>query len=161
MAAVSVLHVDVLNNPSQFMDDLIFDVIFETFQPFESGLTWSVIYVGSADDASKDQVLDTVSFEGLDKGTFQFRLVCKAADHTKISEIDLVGVTVLMLSGQYKGKEFIRYGYYVNVDYDDPLLRTDPRPSPPLPNKLTRTILDEKSVISKFPISWNDPISEK
>ncbi len=40
-----------------------------------------------------------------------------APDVNRIPPDDLLGVTVVLLTCSYKGNEFIRIGYYVNVDY--------------------------------------------
>lgn len=40
----------------------------------------------------------------------------------KIPETELVGVTVVLLTCSYRNQEFIRVGYYVNVEYSDPEL---------------------------------------
>ena len=44
----------------------------------------------------------------------------------KIPVDDVLGVTVVLLTCSYKGKEFIRVGYYVNNEYDDPELKENP-----------------------------------
>ena len=51
-----------------------------------------------------------------------------------------IGVTVVLLTCSYKGKEFIRIGYYVNVDYADEQLRENPPETPQLVS-LYRTVL--------------------
>jgi histone chaperone ASF1 len=47
-------------------------------------------------------------------------------------------VTALLLTCSYKGKEFVRVGYYVNVEYTDPelLIPDRPLPNPPIIDKL-------------------------
>ncbi len=40
-----------------------------------------------------------------------------APDPSRIPAADLLGVTVVLLIGSYKDKEFIRVGYYVNNSY--------------------------------------------
>ena len=32
---------------------------------------------------------------------------------------ELLGVTIVLLTCSYQGKEFVRIGYYVNTDYAD------------------------------------------
>lgn len=39
-------------------------------------------------------------------------------DHTKIPRRDVLGVTVILLTCAYKGREFVRVGYYVNNDVE-------------------------------------------
>jgi hypothetical protein len=47
-------------------------------------------------------------------------------------------VTALLLTCSYKGKEFVRVGYYVNVEYTDAELLDPerPPPNPPIIDKL-------------------------
>ena len=40
---------------------------------------------------------------------------------------DIVGVTAILLTCSYKdSQEFLRVGYYVNVEYDNPELNENP-----------------------------------
>ena len=68
---------------------------------------------------------------------------------------DLRGVTVLLLTCSYNGKEFIRIGYYVNVDYEDQETRDDPPEKPDI-GRLVRNILADKPRVTKFSISWDE-----
>lgn len=59
---------------------------------------------------------------------------------------DLLGVTALLLTCSYKSKEFVRVGYYVNVEYTDLELQVDDQgrtilPNPPRIDKLQRNIM--------------------
>ena len=57
-----------------------------------------------------------------------FTIEANPPDYTKIpSKDDLLGVTALILSVQYKKQEFFRAGYYVYNQYCDPsLIENDP-----------------------------------
>jgi histone chaperone ASF1 len=61
----------------------------------------------------------------------------------RIPADSLLGLTGLLLTCSYRGKEFVRVGYYVNVEYTDPELadETKPRPNPPLLDKLQRSVM--------------------
>jgi hypothetical protein len=53
-----------------------------------------------------------------------------------------VGLTGLFLTCSYRGKEFVRVGYYVNIEYSDPELQgQEPKPNPPIIDKLQRSIM--------------------
>jgi histone chaperone ASF1 len=92
-----------------------------------------------------------------------------APDPCQIPTNDIVGVTVILLTASYKGKEFVRVGYYVNTEYDTPELRalypdtelvTDEmikmRPDPPIIPQLVRNVLAEKPRVTRFKITWYD-----
>ena len=69
---------------------------------------------------------------------------------------DIVGVTAVLLTCSYKdSQEFLRVGYYVNVEYDTPELNEAP-PAQPIIERLHRHILAEKPRVTKFQIDWDD-----
>jgi histone chaperone ASF1 len=82
-------------------------------------LEWKVIYVGSAQDESLDQELDSVLVGPVAEGKNQFLFVAPPPNHAKIPEKDLLDVTAILLTCSYRDKEFIRIGYYVNNEYVD------------------------------------------
>lgn len=55
----------------------------------------------------------------------------------------------------YNSQEFVRVGYYVNVDYEDEQLRLEP-PENVIFEKLSRNILAEKPRVTRFPIKWDN-----
>ena len=62
----------------------------------------------------------------------------------------------MLLTCSYKdSQEFLRVGYYVNVEYDDPEMNENP-PATPVIDRLTRHILAEKPRVTKFQIDWDD-----
>jgi len=69
---------------------------------------------------------------------------------------DIVGVTAVLLTCSYKdSQEFLRVGYYVNVEYDTPELNENP-PATPQIERLSRHVLAEKPRVTKFQIDWDD-----
>jgi histone chaperone ASF1 len=103
--------------------------------------------VGSAESESYDQELDSVLVGPVPQGSLKFifqvsepsqpvgsvvGLACHssskggaqvdAPDPRKIPRNELLGVTVVLLTGSYNQQEFIRIGYYVNVEFDDPAM---------------------------------------
>jgi histone chaperone ASF1 len=56
----------------------------------------------------------------------------------------------VLLTCSYKDtEEFLRVGYYVNIEYDTPELNENPPPRPEI-SRLTRHILAEKPRVTKF-----------
>lgn len=87
---------------------------------------------------------------------------------------DAVGVTVVLLTCSYRGKEFVRVGYYVNNEYADPEMRENP-PATPIYEKvlkilvrlrknlfmslsfqLIRNILATQPRVTRFKIEWDE-----
>jgi hypothetical protein len=60
MACVSVTNVSVLDNPARFEAPFQFEVSFECLAPIEDDIEWKLNYVGSAETAQHDQLLDSV-----------------------------------------------------------------------------------------------------
>jgi len=65
----------------------------------------------------------------------------------------LLGITAVLITCSFRGKEFIRVGYYINNTYTEELLIENP-PNPPMLDKVTRYLLADKPRITKFPIEW-------
>lgn len=76
-------------------------------------------------------------------------------DPSKIPVQDAVGVTVVLLTCSYRAQEFIRVGYYVNNEYNDPELKENP-PAVPQFDKLLRNILATNPRVTRFKIDWDE-----
>lgn len=145
-----------MDNPASFLSPFSFEVTFECLQPLEDDLEWKVLYVGSAEDTSHDQVLDEILVGPIPVGINKFVLQADAPDISQIPEGDILGVTVVLVTCSYREKEFVRVGYYVNNEYTEPY---DEEAGPPKPldmNKVRRCVLSEKPRVTRFPIQWGD-----
>lgn len=154
MAKVHVVNVVVLDNPSPFLNPFQFEITFECIEDLKEDLEWKIIYVGSAESEEYDQTLDTVYVGPVPEGRHMFLFKANAPDATQIPVEDAVGVTVVLLSCSYKGKEFLRVGYYVNNEYVDAELREN-APAKPLFDKLQRNILATNPRVTRFKIDWD------
>lgn len=72
----------------------------------------------------------------------------------RIPATEILGVTVILLTCSYDDREFVRVGYYVNNEYNDPALQENP-PSAPVIEKVRRNILAEKPRVTRFAIKWD------
>jgi len=166
-----VVNMEVLDNPTCFTNQFQFEITFECLQNLEDDLEWKVLYVGSAQDAAKDQVLDEILVGPIPKGVNKFVLSADAPDPSQLAQDDLLGVTVVLVTCSYREREFVRVGYYVNNEYHDPnapavapVVAADGSTQevpPPIPNpvpleRIQRQILADKPRVTKFPISWGD-----
>mmetsp|Transcript_118242 Transcript_118242/g.176695 ORF Transcript_118242/g.176695 Transcript_118242/m.176695 type:complete len:213 (-) Transcript_118242:128-766(-) len=168
MAMVNVVNMVVLDNPTAFTNPFQFEITFECLQELDDDLEWKVLYVGSAQDASRDQVLDEILVGPVPVGTNKFVLQADAPDPSQLPPEDLLGVTVVLVTCSYKEREFVRVGYYVNNEYHDPnappVLEGEEPPAPPQPIPLEfiqRHILADKPRVTKFPISWGDELPQQ
>jgi histone chaperone ASF1 len=126
-------------------------------------LEWKVLYVGSAEDTTHDQVLDEILLGPIPVGVNKFILQADAPDITQIPHEDILGVTVVLVTCSYREKEFVRVGYYVNNEYDDEMYdeTVGPPPKPLDMNKVRRVVLADKPRVTRFPIQWGDQTEEE
>jgi ASF1 like histone chaperone len=78
---------------------------------------------------------------------------------SRIAESEIVGVTGVLVTCSYNEQEFFRVGYYVNNYYEEQELVENP-PEKPILERLTRHILVEKPRVTKFQITWEDPLAQ-
>ncbi|KAM0278789.1 hypothetical protein ACHAQH_004980 [Verticillium albo-atrum] len=158
MSLVSLLGVRVLNNPAKFTDKYEFEITFECLEQLQKDLEWKLTYVGSATSDQYDQELDDLLVGPIPVGVNKFIFEAGAPDTTRIPDADILGVTVILLTCAYDGREFIRVGYYVNNEYDSEELNAEP-PSKPIIERVRRNILSEKPRVTRFAIKWDSDAS--
>lgn len=155
MAKVQVCNVNVLNNPSPFNSPFQFELTFECIEELQEDLEWKMIYVGSAESEEYDQVLDTIYVGPVPEGRHMFVFEADPPDPSKIPVADAIGVTVVLLTCCYKKQEFVRVGYFINNEYNDPEMKENP-PAVPEFDKVTRNILGTQPRVTRFKINWDD-----
>lgn len=168
MSLINIVNMDVLDNPTNFQSPLRFEITFEctsSLPPYQNedgslsqDIEWKVVYVGSAENSSHDQVLDEITVGPIPVGINKFILQTDPPNPKDISERDILGITVILVTCSYRDEEFARVGYYVNNEYRpfegyDETLHGSP-PSPIDLAKVCRTILADKPRVTMFPISW-------
>ncbi|KFH41841.1 Histone chaperone-like protein [Hapsidospora chrysogenum ATCC 11550] len=158
MSVVSLLGVKVLNNPAKFTDKYEFEITFECLEQLEKDLEWKLTYVGSATSDQYDQELDSLLVGPIPVGVNKFVFEADAPNTSNIPETDILGVTVILLTCAYDGREFVRVGYYVNNEYDSEELNADP-PVKPLVDRVRRNVLAEKPRVTRFAIKWDSEAS--
>jgi len=154
MAKVHILNVTVHNNPAPFFTPFQFEINFECLEELQDDLEFKIIYVGSAETVEFDQTLDQIVVDAVPKGQFKFMFQADPPDTSKIPADDAVGVTVVLITASYRDQEFVRVGYYVNNEYEDPEMRENP-PSEPQFDKLVRQIASDQPRVTKFKINWD------
>ncbi|KAF4126058.1 histone chaperone ASF1 [Geosmithia morbida] len=158
MSVVSLLGVKVLNNPAKLTDKYEFEITFECLEQLEKDLEWKLTYVGSATSDQYDQELDSLLVGPIPVGVNKFVFEADAPNTTRIPETDILGVTVILLTCAYDGREFVRVGYYVNNEYDSDELNAEP-PAKPLIDRVKRNVLAEKPRVTRFAIKWDSDAS--
>ena len=139
-----------------FIDNILYKnlSLFSSFLFLD--IEWKVTYVGSAEDSTRDQVLEEVMVGPVPVGVNRFILQADAPNTELISTSDLIGVTVLLITCSYMDQEFVKIGYYVNNEYNHPSYD----PEGPLPTHvdtqhLFRNILADKPIVTRINIDWS------
>ncbi|KAH6653828.1 ASF1 like histone chaperone-domain-containing protein, partial [Truncatella angustata] len=158
MSVVSLLGVNILNNPAKFTDKYDLEITFECLEPLEKDLEWKLTYVGSATSDQYDQELDSLLVGPIPVGVNKFVFEADAPDTKRIPDADVLGVTVVLLTCSYDGREFVRVGYYVNNEYEVDELNADP-PAKPIIEKIRRNVLADKPRVTRFAIKWDSEAS--
>lgn len=154
MSIVSLLGIEVLNNPAKFTDPYEFEITFECLEPLREDLEWKLTYVGSSRSSDHDQELDSILVGPVPVGVNKFLFQADPPSPDLIPASELVSVTVILLSCSYADREFVRVGYYVNNEYDTEELREMP-PAKVLLEHVARNILAEKPRVTRFNIVWD------
>lgn len=110
MARITVDKIEIKEPEGKFLDFITFDITFQAHEELADDLEWKVTYVID-DDPSKDQVLDSVVVGPTSEGRHQFELRVPPPEPAKISNQDLRGATVLLMTALYMDQEFIRIGW--------------------------------------------------
>ncbi|KAL2151320.1 hypothetical protein VTH82DRAFT_6418 [Thermothelomyces myriococcoides] len=158
MSVVSLLGVNVINNPAKFTDKFEFEITFECLEPLQKDLEWKLTYVGSAQSDQYDQELDSLLVGPIPVGINKFVFEADPPDTKRIPIDELLGVTVILLTCAYDGREFVRVGYYVNNEYESEEMRDNP-PAKPEIDKIRRNVLANKPRVTRFAIKWDSEAS--
>lgn len=162
MSVVNIVNVHVLDNPTRFTNPFQFEITFECTSALQDDLEFRVVYVGSAEDAAHDQVLDAIMVGPVPVGVNKFVFQAEAPRLELIPAGDVTGVTVVLITCAYRGQEFVRVGYYVSNELE-PLPLPPGAEAPPIPTAMTpdvvarlvRNILADRPRITRFPIRWD------
>ncbi|KAI5855447.1 histone chaperone [Tricharina praecox] len=154
MSVVSLLGVQVISNPAKFLDKYQLEITFECLESLSKDLEWKLTYVGSANSSDYDQELGELLVGPIPVGVNKFIFEAEPPTVSKLPTTEILGVTVVLLTGSYDGREFVRVGYYVSNEYDTPELQNEP-PSKPIFDRIVRNMLTEKPRVTRFAIKWD------
>lgn len=157
--AVVVTRVEVLTSDGNFTDPFSFEIEYECSTSLKEDLEWKMIYVGSAESEKFDQELESVLVGPVVPGQYKFIFEGNPPDASKLPQSDVAGLTVILLTCSYKGKEFVRIGYFLNNEYEDEAMKENP-PEVPLVNQLKRNILASDPRVTRFPADFDNPPAE-
>eukprot|EP01039_Chlorochromonas_danica_P003078 gene3078-3361_t len=150
---VKVVNIDVLDNHTAFTNPFQFEVTFECSQELPEDLEWKVVYVGSAEDSHRDQVLEEVNVGPIPAGLHRFVLQTPAPRSDLIKNDELIGMTAILITCSYLDQPFVHIGYYVDNEYEEEF-EPENYPNPVDIKKLTRNISAFLPCVTHYMISW-------
>lgn len=106
-----------------------------------------------ATSSEHDQELDSLLVGPIPVGVNKFIFEADPPNVSKLPSSEILGVTVVLLTCAYDGREFVRVGYYVSNEYDTPELQNEP-PKQPILDRIVRNMLTEKPRVTRFAIKW-------
>ncbi|KAI5790678.1 ASF1 like histone chaperone-domain-containing protein [Peziza echinospora] len=154
MSVISLLNVNVINNPAKFLDKYQFEITFECLEALSKDLEFKLTYVGSATSSEHDQELDSLLVGPIPVGVNKFIFEADPPNLSRIPSSEILGVTVLLLTCSYDSREFVRVGYYMSNEYDSEELNKEP-PNKVQVDRIVRNVLAEKPRVTRFAIKWD------
>lgn len=100
-----------------------------------------------------DQELDSLLVGPIPIGVNKFLFEADPPNLSNLPPSEIIGVTVILLTCSYDGREFVRVGYYVNNEYDNEELNAEP-PAKPIIERVRRNVLEAKPRVTRFAIKW-------
>ena len=155
---IRVTNVDIDNPEGPFTEGYSINIAFEAMEPLTKDINWKIIYIGHPNKEEYDQTLEDIEMPVSSAASFKFNIATEPPELSKIPKGEILGVTALLVSCHYDGKEFFRVGYYVNTYYSDPDLNAEP-PSTPIIEKLMRSVLKDQPRVTNFHIEWDASMS--
>ncbi|KAK7199061.1 anti-silencing protein asf 1-like protein [Novymonas esmeraldas] len=151
---VQLLEIELLgSNPDAYASPFQWRMRLEAAASMPDTISVAFVWVGSASSSQHDQVLDDFEVGPLERGVTEFTLECDAPQMELVPTEDVVGVTILFISFQYRGQEFLRVGYYTQVAYFDAHLNHTP-PAQPQRELLGRFVAMPQPAVTVTPIEW-------
>jgi histone chaperone ASF1 len=141
-------------NPGPYSETLKWRIRIDILDALTEPLCVSFVWVGSSRSSQFDQVLDSFDVGPFTVGPAEFQLECDPPQLELIPPEDVVGLTVLLVSFQYRGCEFLRVGYYTQVAYFDDQLNSSP-PAVPDISQLGRLLAMAQPAVTAVPIAWD------
>ena len=152
MSKIRVTDISMAEGPQPFRAPFLMRITFESCERLPEPLEWRVIYVGSAESAEHDQVLENVMIPVTEAGALCFDLQADPPDHSLIpSPNDLLGPSLIMIAALYNGAEFFRCSYFVYNNYAE---NADPAQDFDV-GLVTRSVLTAGPRIRTSDIDWD------
>lgn len=98
-------------------DNFVFTFTLNCTDDIPDDIEFEIVYFGDAYSDQHDQKIGFNAVGPLQKGKQFFQLESTPIDLTKIPIKTLFGLTTILIVAKYRGQQFLRVGYVVNVSY--------------------------------------------
>ncbi|CAJ15961.1 anti-silencing protein ASF 1 like protein, putative [Trypanosoma equiperdum] len=157
---VQLLEIELIgDNPSSYTQPMHWRMRLEALEALDDTISIAFVWVGSAASPNHDQVLDSFDVGPLAQGVTEFTMECDPPQVELVPTQEVLGVTILVISFQYREQEFLRVGYYTQVAYFDGRMNNCPPPVPQV-ELMGRFIAMPRPTVTVTPIAWNGGPSE-
>nr|CCC89259.1 putative anti-silencing protein ASF 1 like protein [Trypanosoma congolense IL3000] len=157
---VQLLEIELIgDNPASYTQPMRWRMRLEALEALEDPISVTFVWVGSAASADYDQSLDSFDVGPLAKGATEFTIECDPPQVELVPPQEVLGVTILVISFQYREQEFLRVGYYTQVAYFDAYLNSNP-PLQPQVNLIGRFIAMPRPTVTVTPIAWDETVAD-
>lgn len=147
-----------LNAP--YDKDLVFEIVLDVAEPLQEDMVMRCCFCTEPDKKTEAdhelEAIDVGNGPGLVRGIQKFQFEVPAPSKAKLEQSGVLEVAGLYLSASYRDQEFVRVGWYVRHEYDDPALNEEGNQPPTIIWPKLRRILSEPRV-TRFPILWDQP----
>lgn len=141
-------------NPGPFKEPFRWRMRVDASTQLVEPMSISFVWVGSSRSSEFDQMLDSFDVGPFVPGVTEFYLECDPPQVARIPPEDVLGVTVLLISFQYRAQEFLRVGYYTQVAYFDDAMNSCP-PQVADADHLGRFLAMTQPAVTIIPVAWD------
>lgn len=153
---IQLLELELMTpNPAGYATEFRWRMRVEVLDELQEAVSVGFVWVGSAESSEYDQMLDEFDVGPFPVGSNEFYLDCSPPNPHQVPPEDLLGVTVLLITFAYKGEQFLKVGYYVQVAYFDDELNANATPQNVHYDALGRNLLMTRPAITPSAIEWD------
>ena len=159
MASIQLREIELQSpNPAPFNSTFQFQLTVDVLDILDEDMEMKCVWVRPSDGFVDDLILEELIIGPLSSGTTIFVAHVSAPPWQLISEGEILGDTLLMLSLHYHNAEFVSIGYWVHVTYinhDDNIII----PETFSIDRICRVLRDPPIVRTAF-INWENHLDE-
>lgn len=117
MGRLKFKSIEVDGLKKKLMEPLRFNMRLVCSKEIKDGVEFAVLYNMDVHSDENDQVLAEIEVAPIPQGRVEFSIDADAPDVDRIPLDQLFGLTSIIIVGRYKGQQFVRIGYIVDVGY--------------------------------------------